>query len=242
MRYYIYAELAGMEPRMWREFEIDGAESMADLSFAVMSMFKATGEHLFAMNVYQPMEVSIVRKHFTQKHYKKFFSRKHRSEAIDWELSENNQEPDWPFGSMFSYREKRNLNSESIHEALEVGHLFSLEYDFGDSWEIIMQVKKVLEEDTYSQPQIVAGEGYGIVEDIGGVSALRLLDAVFKGEAEEYRDYFSNFIDFADVEYDDRDVDFTEVIASLEEFSIEECNALLQFDVKSLAKKYKHRL
>ena len=242
MRYYIYAELAGMEPRMWREFEIDGAEMMADLSFAVMSMFKATGDHLFAMNVYQPMDVSIVRKRFTQKHYKKFFSRNNRYDAMDWELLNEDEESDDIFSSYFSIREKRNLETSTIQEALEVGRLFSLVYDFGDSWEILMQVKKVLEEETYSPPQIVAGEGHGIVEDIGGVSALRLLDAVLKGETDEYRDYFSNFIDFEDVEYDERDVDFTETLVSLEAFSVEDSNLSLQYDMKGLAINYKYRL
>ena len=74
---------------------------------------------------------------------------------------------DSPFGS-------HPLDGAKIMiSSLNKGDHLTLHYDYGDGWAFSIVVKdiKAVKPDKY--PKILKGKGYGIIDDIGGVSALR---------------------------------------------------------------------
>lgn len=52
------------------------------------------------------------------------------------------------------------------------------EYDFGDGWEIMIVLEKIIDTDSdisgKDLPRVLEGEGYGIIEDCGGSEGLDL--------------------------------------------------------------------
>ncbi|MHA8110795.1 IS1096 element passenger TnpR family protein [Lactobacillaceae bacterium Melli_B4] len=53
-----------------------------------------------------------------------------------------------------------------------VGTKFNLEYDLGDSWAVSFQLEKVQKEEVYLRtlPKVLDGQGFGIIENVGGVN------------------------------------------------------------------------
>ncbi len=48
-------------------------------------------------------------------------------------------------------------------------------YDFGDNWQVSMVLEKIIEDKVLSGkelPRVLEGDGYGIIEDCGGVGGL----------------------------------------------------------------------
>lgn len=83
--------------------------------------------------------------------------------------------------------DKIKLNEATTLEGIDL----SFEYDFGDSWEISLTLEKCEKEEILlSQlPRVVDGEGYGIVEDIGGTQGLeQLAKTLKKGEGKEFEE------------------------------------------------------
>lgn len=70
-------------------------------------------------------------------------------------------------------------------------------YDFGDNWEFDIRVKQILDEPAPQHPEIIAGKGYGIIEDIGGVWGLE----------NYYEDYQKGQLDPEFVEWLGRKID-----------------------------------
>lgn len=68
-----------------------------------------------------------------------------------------------------------NITLHWLGEFQQGDHL-RLDYDFGDSWSFSIVIEKVLQHHSLiSQvPQLLAGSGQGIVDDIGGVAGLEL--------------------------------------------------------------------
>ena len=67
-------------------------------------------------------------------------------------------------------------------------------YDFGDNWEIDIKLEKIIDDkETHGRefPRVLAGEGYGIIEDCGGVWGLYEIAEAFReksgGKYEMYR-------------------------------------------------------
>ena len=55
------------------------------------------------------------------------------------------------------------------------GEKLTLEYDYGDGWEIEVTLETILEDKELpgrELPRVLAGEGYGIIEDCGGTGGL----------------------------------------------------------------------
>ena len=65
-------------------------------------------------------------------------------------------------------------------------------YDFGDSWEVLVGIEEITESEfaPNKYPILIAGEGYGIIEDCGGTAGLADLAKAFKKKkGQEYKDY-----------------------------------------------------
>jgi hypothetical protein len=70
---------------------------------------------------------------------------------------------------------------------------FNLNYDFGDDWWVTLKLEAVFEDETITAadlPRVIEGEGFGIVEDVGGVCGLsRFAKAFKKKKGAKYREY-----------------------------------------------------
>lgn len=72
------------------------------------------------------------------------------------------------------------------------GKQLSMEYDFGDGWEVKLILEAVIEDKELpgrELPRVLEGEGYGIIEDCGGSGGLERIAEVFqKKSGEEYEE------------------------------------------------------
>lgn len=63
------------------------------------------------------------------------------------------------------------------------GEKLTLEYDYGDGWEVEITLESVFEGKELpgrELPRVLDGEGYGIIEDCGGVGGLKELAVAFQ--------------------------------------------------------------
>ena len=68
-----------------------------------------------------------------------------------------------------------------------------MEYDYGTGWEVTVTLETILEDKELpgrELPRVLAGEGYGIVEDCGGAGGLERLAEVFRQKSgNDYENY-----------------------------------------------------
>ena len=91
---------------------------------------------------------------------------------------------------------------------LKLNDQIDFEYDFGDSWHVLITLEKVITDDvsTIELPLLLDGFGFGIIEDVGGVYGLMDFEkAMIKKKGAKYKEYISwlqcraeyDWIDFA---------------------------------------------
>lgn len=184
MEYYVYrfySELKGYNSKIWRRFEIDGTKTMAEFAYIVMIMYEMQASHLFSIR--QDMKVTL----------RKFLELVGSDEAnlledIRYELP----------------MEDKYYNSNERIEAADYVKLQTvtksdnlqlfLEYDFGDGWEVSLTLEKCAKKEISLSvlPRVIEGEGYGIVEDVGGIDGLKMLAAILKKRSgKEFKEYVS---------------------------------------------------
>lgn len=68
--------------------------------------------------------------------------------------------------------------SSKLYKVLEnEGDRASMQYDYGDGWEITLTVEKIFQDAELpgkELPRVLEGEGYGIIEDCGGTGGLEV--------------------------------------------------------------------
>lgn len=70
----------------------------------------------------------------------------------------------------------REHSFDSLKNKLSIfkkGDKAILSYDYGDGWEFDVDIKNISDTKAPEFPQVVAGKGYGIIDDIGGVYSLQ---------------------------------------------------------------------
>lgn len=80
-------------------------------------------------------------------------------------------------------------------------------YDFGDDWRVLIKLERVFEDKTLpggELPRALAGEGFGIVEDVGGLE--ELADAFKKKKGADYK-RFSEWLGVEDLDMSAFDLD-----------------------------------
>lgn len=208
--YRFYAALKEYKPTIWRRFEINGEKTMAELAYAVMLMFEMQASHLFCFkentkevfladaglrNLYSEDEIeAVLEKHSDSEFFKN----------IRYEL---------PSEGMYLADDERLINADEIklnRIAGKPGWKITLNYDYGDGWEVDLKLEHCgkREVSLASLPCVLEGEGYGIVEDVGGVGGLKdLAKALKKGKGKEYNDFCawlgSTTLDLAAFDIDD---------------------------------------
>lgn len=219
--YQLYGELKDYEPKIWRRFEINGEKTMAEFAYAIMILFEMQASHLFRIKQNnRDAMLKDLQKTFTDKVLERFIKNNEDSELFKNVYYELSNEYD------FLSETERLIEADKIKlsEATKLeGTHFNFEYDFGDSWEISLILEKCEKEEiSLTQlPRVIDGEGYGIVEDVGGVPGLKEVATILKkGNGEEYQN-IASWLD--------------SITLNLEEFDREDMNVR----VKKLIRIYK---
>jgi len=150
--YQFYAELKDYKPKMWRRFLINENMTIAQLSYAVLIIFRANGSHLFTID--KPLQKGV--------------TALYEMPSTNMDISDSDM----------NIIERYDATKEQIHNAVSLNdkdNQFIINYDFGDSWRIKLKLEEIYGEDNLKNndmPYVTSGKGYGIVEDCGGPDSL----------------------------------------------------------------------
>ncbi|MFI3326562.1 MAG: plasmid pRiA4b ORF-3 family protein [Clostridia bacterium] len=177
--YEIYSELKGSEPLIHRTFLISETATMTKLAYTMMIAFKMQASHLFCFEIPVKKKLENNDEFLRVEIINEFTEKYDDIEIID---AVENRVKD-----IFS----------------EVGETGTLNYDFGDDWNVQFTVTKIYKDenqDARELPKVTNGTGYGILEDIGGVYMLNEITETYKtktGETyEEYSEYLGKRFNF----------------------------------------------
>lgn len=191
--YRFYAELEGYKPKIWRRFEVNGAKTMARLAYILMTMFEMQASHLFCFTYdYRTEFIEEMREHYTSEDLNRVLKRSDIADLIKpWrfelpsdEIIENENEK-WKDAA------KYRLKDITVNVPLKL----TFEYDYGDGWLINLTLENCekIEIPGGDLPRVLEGEGFGIIEDVGGVGGLEELAKAFKNKKgqqyEKYREW-----------------------------------------------------
>ena len=169
--YQFYAELKDYEPKIWRRFQVPENITMARLGYILMTMYEMKANHLFCVTV--PIRDN-VKLDETLSGVGSVFPDK------SWRFEIGNEEL-FP-GEGEKVFDASTYKMRSILQGCQ-GEKLTLEYDYGDGWEVEITLESVLEDKELpgrELPRVLAGEGYGIIEDCGGTGGLEQLAAAFR--------------------------------------------------------------
>ena len=179
--YQFYAELKDYEPKIWRRFQVPENITMARLGYILMTMYEMKANHLFCVTV--PIRDN-VKLDETLSGVGSVFPDK------SWRFEIGNEEL-FP-GEGEKVFDASTYKMRSILQGCQ-GEKLTLEYDYGDGWEVEITLESVLEDKELpgrELPRVLAGEGYGIIEDCGGTGGLEQLAAAFRHKSgDDYENY-----------------------------------------------------
>jgi hypothetical protein len=192
--YQFYAELDDYEPRIWRRFQITSSASMAQLGYVLMTMFEMQARHLYAFEVPKG-------KNFREHMSEKFSEDDEVAEIVKDAMPKldeiyrfempNNEDN-------FAEEDDRYVVLDVIESKISRAvsmpkERMGFNYDFGDNWWISMILEDVIvdrELPGKDLPRVLAGAGYGIIEDCGGTPGLSELARAFKKKkGKEYNEF-----------------------------------------------------
>jgi len=118
-----------------------------------------------------------------------------------------------PHPDYYDYMEMRDENQVRLNQIADEGSKFVYEYDFGDSWEHVLLVEKVLEPEPDRQyPVCIKGKRACPPEDVGGIwGYYSFLEAIQNPDHPEHEDY----LEWVGGEFDPEAFDLDEVNAAL---------------------------
>ncbi|NLX85063.1 MAG: plasmid pRiA4b ORF-3 family protein [Synergistaceae bacterium] len=189
--YSFYAELRDYRPKIWRRFEINGEKTIAELGYAIMLMFEMQASHLFCFRE-NSKENFLAYLRAVYPDEEKFNS---YVEKISMDEFLKNFRYELPSEDMFVPDDERLIEADKIklsNVTNSPGWKTSFEYDFGDGWEIDLTIEKCEKREISLTilPRVLEGEGFGIVEDVGGVGGLENLAKILKkGKGKEYKEF-----------------------------------------------------
>ncbi len=210
--YEFYAELKDFTPKIWRKFKVNKNITVADFSYIVLTLFEMQASHLFKVIV--PTGEMLVEqlqkkegKSFDFKAFKKEHPEVHKI-SYRYELLDHINHD---FPSNHPHFFIRNVIKSKLSHAISmINERMQLWYDFGDDWFVDIRLEGILESEEYIQsPIVTGGEGFGIIEDCGGVWGLSDIQEAYKSmKSSQYRKY-SEWLGFDN--FDIRDFDIEEM-------------------------------
>jgi hypothetical protein len=203
--YQFYAELKNYEPKIWRRFQVTRNITIARLGYIVMTMFEMQASHLFCIDV---MCRKNLYKHMTGffaiEEVKKRFPSSEIPEIHRYEV-QNELTVD------FDDEKAENATEVKISQIVSYdGDEMVLSYDYGDGWEVKIILERIFEDKKLpgkELPRVLNGEGYGIMEDCGGVDGLEKIAEASKIKNGEQYEELCKWLGMTDVDLSSFDID-----------------------------------
>jgi hypothetical protein len=206
--YRFYAELRDYTPKIWRRFEVNGTKTIAELGYTIMTMFEMQASHLFCFMYDQGAEVlEDMRKSYTDKELNSVLGKDYIADLLKpWHF-------ELPSDEIFENENEKWHDAGKYRLKDITGNVpwkLAFEYDYGDGWQIDLTLESYekAEISAVDLPRVLAGQGFGIIEDVGGVGGLKELAKAFKKkngqQYEEYREWLDvDSIDLTAFDIDD---------------------------------------
>ena len=189
--YQFYAELNDYEPKIWRRFQVMNDVTFARLGYILMILFEMQASHLFSIETYAYSRHLLDRFKDPEDNSSEFILeiKKLMDEKLLYEIIDDETED-------FTAENETLMDAtaEKIGSVLkDEGWELTFTYDFGDSWEVKLVLEKIIQDRALpgrDLPRVLAGEGYGIIEDCGGTGGLEDLAKAFKKKkGPAYKEY-----------------------------------------------------
>jgi hypothetical protein len=210
--YQFYAELDDYEPCIWRRFQIASSASMAQLGYVLMTMFEMQASHLYAFEV--PKSENF-RAYMSEKFPQNDEAAKTAEDSMPkldeiyrFEMPDNNE-------NNFTEEDDRyivfDVTESKISHAVSVPkERLGFNYDFGDDWWISMILEDVIVDKELpgkELPRVLAGAGYGIIENCGGAPGLSELARAFKKKKGKQYNEFCEWLGIENLDLSAFDID-----------------------------------
>ena len=166
--YQFYAELDDFEPKIWRRFQVADDITVAQLGYIIQVLFEMTASHLMVLEV--PKEDNVIWR---------------------YEISDD----DLQAYSDSNCNIKVNDAAQSrLYDVLsKPNDIINFNYDFGDDWWVLLKLEHIFSDQELPDtklPHVLAGDGLGIVEDVGGTAGLQdLVKAFRKKQGRKYQEF-----------------------------------------------------
>lgn len=202
--YQFYAELVDYTPRIWRRFQVANNITVARLGYIIMTMFEMQASHLFDFEV--P----------TGENYREFLLTRMTEDEIQHITNEGDFTQVERFGMLGDDEiefddDTHNAVETKIRSVVNVaGQKLVFNYDFGDDWEVLLTLEETFidkELPGKELPRVIAGEGFGIVEDCGGVGGLMDIAKAFREKKGEQYAQYCEWFGTADLNLDAFDME-----------------------------------
>lgn len=193
--YQIYAELQEYEPKIWRRFQVMNDITVARLAYILMTLFEMQGSHLYKFEVDELNNFIINNLEYYNKHIEEF------KDDDSFRIGQ--------YGCIFEddyiiprldkrYRELKDAKDIKLKHILDdENERMEFQYDFGDNWCFNIILEKIYKDESISGkdlPKVIDGEGFGIIEDCGGVMGLEDIREAFKTKKGEDYEMYSNWL------------------------------------------------
>ena len=190
--YRFRAELFDSEPLIWRQFEVSNDTTLISFCYILMTLFEMRASHLF---------------------------------SLEFPLGGRGVEQVWRYDYPVEHKcpsyidedeeEELGMAAIKLSDIMDkAGRGFIFVYDFGDNWAVPMEIEYEFVDGKYRStkyPRVLDGEGYGILENCGGVYRLAKITAAYKKKrGKDYKE-FREWLDIDDLDlaaFDKKDMNF----------------------------------
>jgi len=183
--YQFHAELDHFTPTIWRRFQVVDNITVARLGYIVQVLFEMTASHLMAI------EVPSGRNTYMQSRRRNPFAANATGQNNFWRYEIPDDIQDMYFEITPGLHVADATKTRLCKAVNKPGTTMALNYDFGDDWWVTLTLEKIFTDADLpgnELPRVLEGEGFGIVEDVGGIPGLaELVEAFNQKKGKEYK-------------------------------------------------------
>ncbi len=164
--YQFRVELERCIPTLWRQFQVPAGFTVAELCYVLMAIFRTFAYHLYLVTL--PVWDNLRALDLLTEGRKRAFP-----PVIRYSCHAPWADPPGTDGDIPDLDAARYTLRDI--ELNRPGDTLLVEYDLGQRWCFRLTLERLFRDDSFSAgdlPRVLAGEGYGILEDCGGPDAL----------------------------------------------------------------------
>ncbi len=206
--YQLYAELCDYQPKMWRRFQVMNNITMARLGYIVMTLFEMKANHLFCFDVPAFENFKICSEGYLESEANaaavKMYEEEPENANIHIELLSEDGFSEYD-GEVINALDI-NIRNVLDHE----GETMVFTYDYGDSWQVRLTLEAIIRDKELpgkELPRVLAGEGFGIVEDCGGIPGLYDIAKAYREKKGKQYKEFCGWLGVKDLDLSGFDMD-----------------------------------